>query len=104
MARANSLTAIRAVNFSTIGSRIGPIAYIAFFFGVETWNVPTNGPSAAEHARSESEGIAGSCRCSKSKSPEPIHCLALELATGPKITRATDPLTGIDTGLPALTK
>ncbi|CAB4691409.1 unannotated protein [freshwater metagenome] len=76
---------------------------MAFFFGVETWNVPTNGPSAAEQASNDRDGIAGSCRWSRSKSPEAIHCFALELAIGPKITLATEPFTGIEIGFPAFT-
>ena len=75
---------------------------MAFFLGVETWKVPTNGPSAAEQANKDNEGIAGSCKCRRSKSPLAIHCFARELAIGPNKTRATEPLTGMEIGLPAL--
>jgi len=59
------------------------------------------GPSAAQHARSEIEGIAGSCKWSKSKLPAPIHCRTLAYAIGPKRTRATAPLYGIEIGFGA---
>ena len=65
--------------------------------------MPTNGPSAAEQASNERDGMAGSCRCRRSKSPEATHCLARELAIGPNITLATEPFTGIEIGFPALT-
>ncbi|CAB4544403.1 unannotated protein [freshwater metagenome] len=65
--------------------------------------MPTSGPSAAEQASNDKDGIAGSCKCSKSKSPDAIHCFALELAIGPNNTLATEPLTGIEMGLPAFT-
>ena len=74
---------------------------MAFCFGALAWNVATIGPSAATHAKSESEGIAGSWRCIKSNSPVEIHCLTREVAIGPKRIRATAPLKGIGTGLPA---
>ena len=82
---------------------MGPIAKITFCRFAAAWKVPTMGPSAAQHARSEIEGIAGSCKWSKSKLPAPIHCRTLAYAIGPKRTRATAPLYGIEIGLPALT-
>ena len=53
---------MRAESFSITGSRIGPIANIAFCLFAAAWNVPTIGPSAAQQARSEIDGIAGSCK------------------------------------------
>ena len=71
--RAASDTAIRADNFSMAGSRIGPIAKIIFCLFAAAWKVPTIGPSAAQHASKEIEGIAGSCKCNRSNSPCAIH-------------------------------
>ena len=90
--RAASLTAIRALSFSIAGSRMGPIAKIIFWRFAAAWKVPTSGPSAAQQARSESEGIAGSCKCNKSNSPCVIHWRTRAKAIGPNRMRATAPL------------
>ena len=64
--------------------------------------MPTNGPSAAQHARSDIDGIAGSCKCNRSNFPLEIHCLTRAKAIGPNKTRATAPLYGMEIGFPAL--
>ena len=87
-----SLTAIFAVILSINGSSMVPIALATFCGFAAAWKVATIGPSPAQPASNESEGIAGSCRWSKSKFPFEIHCLTLEEASGPKITFAIAPL------------
>ena len=79
------------------------MAKATFWRGAATWKVPTIGPSAIEQASNDSDGIAGSCRWRMSNSPLAIHCRTRDAATGPKSTRATAPLYGIATGLPAYT-
>ena len=81
---------------------MGATANVTFCRFAAAWKVPTIGPSAAQHARSEIDGIAGSCRCKTSKFPLLIHWRTREKAIGPKRTRATAPLYGIAIGLPAL--
>ena len=53
---------MRADNFSIAGSNIGPIAKIIFWRLAAAWKVPTIGPSAAQQASNEMDGIAGSCK------------------------------------------
>ena len=77
--------------------------FIVLWRLIEAWKVATIGPSPAQPANKDKDGIAGSCRCNKSKSPCAIHCFTREDASGPKITRATAPLYGIGTGRPAET-
>ena len=98
-----SLTAIRALSFSIMGSMSGPTAATARKRDVDAWNVPTSGPSAAKHARSDTEGMPGSCICNTSKSPLVIQLRTRADAIGPNRTRATEPLKGIGIGRPALT-
>ena len=54
--RAYSLTAIRALIFSSAGCRIGYAAIIARERGFEVWNVATIGPCAAQQASSAERG------------------------------------------------
>ena len=74
------------------GSSIGPIAKIAFCLLAAAWKVPTIGPSAAQQANKEIDGIAGSCKCNMSKFPWAIHWRTRAKAIGPKRTLATAPL------------
>ena len=56
------------------------------------WKVATIGPVAAQQASSDSDGVAGSWMCSTSNSPSRSHRRTRAADTGPKFTRATEPL------------
>ena len=59
---------------------------------IEVWKVATMGPSAAISASTLMLGVTGSCRCSTSNWPASSHLFTLDAVTGPKFSRATDPL------------
>ncbi len=59
---------------------------------IEVWKVATMGPSAAIIARMLMLGVIGSCRCSTSNLPWSSQRLTLAAVTGPKLSRATEPL------------
>ncbi len=90
--RAYSLTAIRALIFSSAGWRMGYAAIIARERGLEVWKVATMGPCAAQHASRESEGVAGSWMCSTSKRPSCSQRRTRAADRKPKFSRATEPL------------
>ena len=69
--------------------------------GVAVWKVATTGAVPAHRASIETLGVIGSCRCSRSKSPSRNHCRTRAALTGPKFTRATEPLYGTGTAGPA---
>ena len=56
------------------------------------WNVATIGPVAAQHASTDSDGVAGSWTCSTSNSPSRSQRRTRAAEIGPKFTRATEPL------------
>jgi hypothetical protein len=56
------------------------------------WKVATIGPVAAQQASSDSDGVAGSWRCSTSNAPSRSQRRTRAAESGPKFTRATDPL------------
>ena len=56
------------------------------------WNVATIGPSAAHSASNDRLGLTGSWMWTTSKAPSPSQRLVRAAETGPKFTRATDPL------------
>ncbi len=90
--RAYSDTAIRASIFSSDGRRTAAEADSARDRSLEVWKVATTGHSAAHSASSERLGVAGSCRCSTSKSPSRSHRRVRPAVTGPNDSRATEPL------------
>ena len=61
------------------------------------WKVATIGPSAAHRASTETLGVIGSCRWTRSKSPLSTQRVTRAAAIGPMLRRAVDPLyfTGI---------
>ena len=67
----------------------------------EVWKVATIAPVAAQHASRDSDGVAGSWMCSTSKPPSRSHRRTRAADSGPKFTRATDPLYGTGTARPA---
>lgn len=99
--RASSDTAIRAAIFSNIGTTTGEIACRARERSIAEWKVATTGPCAAHSARMLSEGLYGSCRCRTSKAPSSTHRRTRAPTTGPKASRATEPLYGIARARPA---
>lgn len=60
--------------------------------GFEVWKVATMGPSAAQQARRETLGAAGSWMCRTSNPPSAIHLRTRAAVRGPKLRRATEPL------------
>jgi hypothetical protein len=58
----------------------------------EVWKVATTGQVAAHSARTETLGVAGSWMCSTSKSPSASQRRTRPATSGPKDTRATEPL------------
>ncbi len=92
MRRASSDTATRAPIFSSAGSRNGDAAIIARDRRFDVWKVATIGPVAAQQASSDREGVAGSWMCSTSKWPSRSQRRTRVADSGPKFTRATDPL------------
>ncbi|GAA3111509.1 hypothetical protein GCM10020254_67060 [Streptomyces goshikiensis] len=103
MRRAYSLTAIRALIFSSAGCRIGYAAIMARERGFEVWKVATIGPCAAQQDSSPSEGEAGSWMWITSKTPSCSQRRTRAAERNPKFRRATDPLYGTGTARPAET-
>ena len=68
---------------------------------IEVWKVATTGSSAAHSAMSDRLGTCGSCRCTRSKSPSASHRRTRAVATGPNVSRATEPLYGTGSARPA---
>ena len=101
--RAYSLTAIRALIFSSAGWRIGYAAIIARERGFEVWKVATIGPCAAQQASRPREGEAGSWMCRTSNSPSCSQRRTRAADRKPKFSRATEPLYGTGTARPAET-
>ena len=56
------------------------------------WNVATIAPVAAQHASSDRDGVVGSWMCSTSNPPSRSHRRTRAADSGPKFTRATEPL------------
>ena len=59
---------------------------------LEVWKVATTGVVAAHSARIERLGASGSWMCTTSKSPSSSQRPTLPAATGPKSSRAVEPL------------
>ena len=70
---------------------------------VAMWKVATRGPSWIMQVSSDRLGGAGSCTCTTSKFPSRSHRRTRAAETRPNCSRATDPLYGIGTALPATT-
>ena len=70
---------------------------------VATWKVATSGPSWIMQASSDRLGGAGSWTCTTSKSPSRSQRRTRAADTRPNCTRATEPLYGMGTALPAAT-
>ena len=100
--RASSETAIRAEIFSRLGRRIGNAACIVRERRLAVWNVATSGPVAAHSASIDSDGETGSCRCRTSNPPSASQRRTRVALTGPKASRATEPLYFTGTARPAL--
>ena len=60
--------------------------------GVAVWNVATTGTSAAHSASSAIVGVIGSWMWTRSKSPARSQRRTRAALTGPKLTRAIEPL------------
>ena len=60
--------------------------------GVDVWKVATTGPSATNSARNDRLGAVGSWTCRTSKSPSRSQRRTRASDTGPKVSRATEPL------------
>ncbi len=101
--RAYSLTAIRALIFSSAGWRIGYAAIIARERGLEVWKVATIGPCAAQQASRPSEGEVGSWMWMTSNVPSCSQRRTRAAERKPKLSRATEPLYGTGTARPAET-
>lgn len=83
---------MRPLIFSSDGRSRGYAADIARERSVAVWKVATIGPSKAHKASTEALGVIGSCRCRTSKSPSASHRFTRAAVTGPKVSRATEPL------------
>ena len=70
---------------------------------VEEWKVAAIGPSAAHRASTATLGVNGSCTWMRSNSPASSQRPTLAAATGPKLSRATEPFHGTPTARPAET-
>ena len=90
--RADSETAIPASIFSIAGRSTPPAICIERDRGVAVWKVATTGNSAAHRASSEMLGVMGSWMCSRSNRPARSQRRTRAALSGPKFTRATDPL------------
>ena len=101
--RAADETAIRPASFSRNGCRT--VSNIARNRDrtVAAWNVATIGPSWIMHASNDRLGGAGSCTWTTSNAPSRSQRRTRAALTMPNCTRATDPLYGIGTALPAIT-
>src|ERR671911_854131 len=101
LARASWDTAIRPRIFSREGRRRGWAACRARDLTTDEWNVATTGSSVEAHrAMRAAEGFIGSCRWSTSKRPASSHLVTRAEVTGPKVSRATEPLYLTATGRP----
>ncbi|CAL9287765.1 hypothetical protein SUDANB91_01333 [Streptomyces sp. SudanB91_2054] len=103
MRRAYSLTAIRALIFSSAAWRIEYAAIIARERGLDVWKVATIGPCAAQQVSRPSEGEVGSWMWMTSKAPSCSQRRTRAADRKPKLRRATDPLYGTGTARPAET-
>ncbi len=101
--RAYSLTAIRALIFSSAACRMAYAAIIARERGLEVWKVATIGPDAAQQVSRPSEGEVGSWMCTTSKAPSCSQRRTRAADRNPKFSRATEPLYGTGTARPAET-
>ena len=99
--RASSLTAIRAVIFSSTSCSTPCAAASARDRVIAVWKVATTGPRADSTASIDRLGASGSCTCSTSKSPAASHRRTRAVETGPNDIRATEPLYGTGTARPA---
>lgn len=90
--RAYSLTAIRALIFSSAGWRIGYAASMARERGLEVWKVATIGPCAAQQVSRPREGAVGSWMWTTSKTPSCSQRRTRAADRKPKFRRATEPL------------
>ena len=70
---------------------------------VAAWKVATSGPSWIMQVEQRQAGGAGSCTCTTSKSPSRSQRRTRAADTSPNCTRATEPLYGMGTALPAAT-
>ena len=70
---------------------------------VAAWNVPTSGPSWIMQVSSDRLGGAGSWTCTTSNPPSRSQRRTRAAETTPNCSRATDPLYGMGTALPAMT-
>ena len=59
---------------------------------VAVWNVATIGPWAAKQASIDSDGTVGSCTCRTSNAPARSQRTVRASDSGPKASRATEPL------------
>jgi len=99
--RASSLTAIRAVIFSTTSwSRPAPAERTRERV-IAVWKVATTGPRAESTASSDRLSVIGSWTCSTSKLPRDSQRRTRAVETGPKAIRATEPLYGSGSARPA---
>ena len=90
--RADSETAMPASILSIAGRSTPPASCIERDRGVAVWKVATTGDSAAHRASREMLGVIGSWRCSRSNRPARSQRPTRAALSGPKFTRATDPL------------
>ena len=90
--RADSETAIPASIFSIAGRSTPPAICMERDRGVAVWKVATTGSSAAHRASSEMLGVIGSWMCSRSNRPARSQRATRAALSGPKFTRATEPL------------
>ena len=70
---------------------------------VAAWKVATSGPSWIMQVSSDRLGGAGSCTCTTSNSPSRSQRRTRAADTTPNCSRATEPLYGMGTALPAAT-
>ena len=90
--RAAGDTAIRPVIFSSAGCSAVPKTCRARERAIAVWNVATIGPLAANVASIDTLGTVGSCTCSTSNSPSRSQRRVRASDSGPKTSRATEPL------------
>ena len=99
--RAGSDTAIPASIFSTSPRSASPATCMVRERGVAVWKVATTGVTANRSASSEIDGVIGSCRCTRSNRPSRSQRRTRPAVTGPKLTRAIEPLYGTGSAGPA---
>ena len=83
---------MRPVTFSSTGCSAVPKTCSARLRAVAVWKVATIGPLAAKQASIDTLGTVGSWTCSTSKSPSRSHRRVRASDSGPKTSRATEPL------------